>query len=200
MAIHTHTTNRATTLVGLMIAMIAGAILILATLLILFHGHIGFQRLYGRINSEVIRDCYQSRRLFDTILRKSSIRRLDLLSGNNEAYVYYFSNPQDTTIIDPDRYARFYLDNDGEELWVEQGDVAAGTFNTPEPTLPTLANGSARVLCHDVVAPESGIFSRRGTSVRMVFTADNETDPAPGVSKMETLIMTLTTTAIRHNM
>jgi hypothetical protein len=200
MAIRTHKTNRATTLVGLMIAMIAGAILLLATLLILFHGHLGFHRLYGRINSEVIRDCYQSRRLFDAVLRKSSIRRCDILSGNNEAYVYYFSNPQDTTIADPDRYARFYLQNDDKELWIEQGDVAAGTFDTPEPVLPTLTNGSARRLCHEIIAPESGIFTLRGTSVRMMFTVDNETDPAPGVSKIETLIMTLTATAIRHNM
>ncbi len=94
----------------------------------------------------------------------------------------------------------FILITDGEELWVEQGDVTAGTFDTPEPGLPTLTNGSARVLAHDVVAPESGIFSRRGTSVRMVLTLDDETDPAPGVSKRETLIMTCTATAIRHNM
>jgi hypothetical protein len=199
MAIRTYKTNRAATLVGLMIAMIAGAILMLATLLILFHGHMGFRRLYGRVNSEVVRNGYEARRLFDAVVRKSSIRRVDLLNGNNEAYVYYFSNSQDTTIADPDRYARFYLDNDGEELWVEQGDVAAGTFDAPEPGLPTLANGSARVLAHSVVAPESGIFSRRGASVRMVLTLDDETDPAPGTSRIETLIMTVTTTAIRHN-
>lgn len=200
MVIRTHKTNRATTLVGLMVAILAGAALLIATLLILFHGHLGFHRLYGRLNSEVLRDCYQSRRLFDRILRKSSIRRCDLLSSNNEAYVYYFSNSQDTTIADPDRYARFYLENDGTELWIEQGDVAAGTFDTPEPGLPTLTNGEARRLCNKIIAPESGIFSRRGTSVRMLFTVDDETDPEPGVSKIETLIMTLTATAIRHNM
>jgi hypothetical protein len=180
--------------------MVAAAILILATLLILFHGHMGFRKLYGRINSEVVRNGYEARRLFDAVARKSSIRRLDFSDGNNEAYIYYYSNPQDATIIDPDRYARFYLDNDGTELWVEQGDVAAGTFNTPEPDLPALTNDSARVLAHNVIAPESGIFSHQGASVRMVLTLDDETDPQPGMSRIETLIMTVTTTAIRHNM
>ena len=200
MVIRNRKTRRAVTLVGLMVAMVAAAVLVISTLLILALGHTGYRTFYGRVHSEVIRNAYEARRAFDVTVRKSSIRRCDLLNGNNEVYVYYYSNPQDPGIQDPDNYARFYLTPDGTELWMEQGDVVTGTFNTSAPNLPGLTNSVARVLAHDVIAPESGTFSRQGASVEMVLTLDNETDAVAGVmSKMEALIMTVTTTAIKHN-
>ncbi len=193
-------TGRAITLVGLMVAMVATAVLVLSTLLILGLAHRGYRTFYGRVHSEVVRNAYEARRAFDVTVRRSSIRRCDLLNGNNEAYVYYYSNPQDSSILDPDKYARFYLNSDETELWIEQGDVVPGTFSTPAPDLPGLTNGSTRVLAHNVIAPESGIFSSQATSVEMVLTLDNETNAvANAMTEMEALIMTVTTTAIRHN-
>ena len=200
MVIRKRKTRRAITLVGLMVAMVAAAVLVISTLLILALGHKGYRTFYGRVHSEVIRNAYESRRAFDVSVRKSSIRRCDLLNGNNEVYVYYYSNPQDPSILDPDNYARFYLTPDGTELWMERGDVVAGTFNTPAPDLPDMTNRITKILAHDVIAPESGTFSHQGASVEMVLTLDNETNAVAGVmSKMEALIMTVTTTAIRHN-
>jgi hypothetical protein len=200
MVIRKRKTSRAITLVGLMVAMAATAVLVISTLLILGLAHRGYRTFYGRVHSEVVRNAYEARRAFDATVRRSSIRRCDLLNGNNEAYVYYYSNPQDSSILDPDKYARFYLSSDGTELWMEQGDVAHGTFGTPAPALPGLTNGSTRVLAHNVIAPESGIFSNQATSVEMVLTLDNETNAAANaMTEMEALIMTVTTTAIRHN-
>ena len=200
MVIRKRKTSRAITLVGLMVAMVATAVLVISTLLILALAHRGYRTFYGRVHSEVVRNAYEARRAFDVTVRRSSIRRCDLLNGNNEVYVYYYSNPQDSSIQDPDNYARFYLNSDGTELWIEQGDVVPGTFATPAPDLPGLTNSVTRVLAHNVIAPESGIFSRQATSVEMVLTLDNETNAiANAMTEMEALIMTVTTTAIRHN-
>ena len=200
MLIRTRTTGRAVTLVGLMVAMAAAAILVIATLQILGLAHRGYRTFYGRVHSEVVRNAYELRRAFDAAVRKSSIRRCDLLDGNNEVYVYFYSNAQDLSIQDPDNYARFYLSPAGTELWMEQGDVVPGTFDTPAPNLPGLTNGSARIIAQNVAAPESGIFSRQANSVAMMLTLDNETNSTPDVvSEMEALMMTVTTTAIRHN-
>ncbi|MHC4116259.1 MAG: hypothetical protein ACYSWO_02005 [Planctomycetota bacterium] len=200
MAVRKRKTGRAVTLVGLIVAMLATAILVISTLLVLALAHRGYRTFYGRVHSEVVRNAYEARRAFDAIVRRSSIRRCDLLNGNNELYVYYYSSPQDSSIRDPDNYARFYLNSEGTELWIERGEVVPGTFGTPAPDLPGFTNSSTRVLAYDIVAPESGIFSRQATSVEMVFTLDNETNAAANaMTEMEALVMTVTTTAIRHN-
>jgi hypothetical protein len=180
------------TLVELMVTILAAMALIVGISAMLYHGHMGYHRLFKRVNSQVVRNAYEARRTFDRIVRKSSIRRCDLLNGNNEAYVYYFSNPQDMTIDDPDRYARFYLT--GTELRLDQGPVPPDTFETLTPS--SLSPETTSVLAHDVTAPGVGIFSLRGASVRMLLILDNN-DPA--VNEIETSKMTVTTTAIRHN-
>lgn len=188
--------KRAFTLVELMVTMLAAIILIVGISAMIAHGHKGYHRLYNRVTSQVVRNAYEARRTFDAIVRKSSIERCDFDNGNNTVYVYYFSNPQDLVIEDPDRYAKFYLS--GTDLMLDQGEVTAG-FETPPPGLPSLSRTSTKVLARDVTVPEAGIFSIQGAAVRMVLTLDDETDPAPGISKIETLKMTVITTAIRHN-
>ncbi|MHC4559561.1 MAG: prepilin-type N-terminal cleavage/methylation domain-containing protein [Planctomycetota bacterium] len=204
MIIHRDRVRRAFTLVELMVTILAAMILFAGISVMLVHGHLGYHRLFKRVNSQVVRNAYEARRTFDRAVRKSSIRRCDpmnadyeFLAEQNEAYVYYFSNPQDMTIEDPDRYARFYLE--GSQLKLERGDVGLGTFDTPPPGLPSRSPTSTIILAHDVLAPESGIFSVQGASVRMVLLLDDETNAAAGVSKIQTLKMTVTTTAIRHN-
>jgi hypothetical protein len=185
------------TIIELMITILAVSIFIVCIVSILAEGHVGYHKLFRRVHSDVVRNAYEARRVFDRIARKSSIRRCDLFTGNNEVYVYYFADPQNLLIEDPDRYARFYLN--GTELWLEEGTVAVGTFEAPPPSLPSLTATSNMRLASDVVAPEEGIFSMRGASVRMAFLLDSETNPEPGQTRLETLQMTVTTTAIRHN-
>lgn len=192
--------GRAFTLIELMVTVLAFAVLILGISAMLAHGHMGYNRLFKRVNSQVVRNAYEARRAFDVYVRRSSIRRCDprnadyeFLAEQNQLYVYYYSNPLSMAIVDPDRYARFYLS--GTQLWFEQGNVTGG-FDAPPPALPTLSSTSTMVLAHDVTPPASGIFSVQGASVRMVLTLDND-DPA--VNKIETLKMTVTAKAIRHN-
>ncbi len=188
---------RGVTLVELMITVLAAIVLIVAVVSILAEGHLGYRKLFRRVNSDVVRNSYEARLTFDRLVRKASIRRCDLRGGNNEAYVYYFSNPQSFIIVDPDRYARFYLS--GNQLWLEQGIVTGG-FTNPPPALPTLsAAGSPVLLARDVTAPAAGIFSVSGAGVRMAFLLDNETAAPAGITKVETVKMSVTTTAIRHN-
>jgi hypothetical protein len=197
MIIRRHKAAKGLTLIELMVTVLAAIVLIVAVVAILAEGHLGYRKLFRRVNSEVVRNSYEARRTFDRVVRKSSIRRCDLLNGNNEAYVYYFSNPQNLLTEDPDRYARFYLN--GSQLWLEQGNVTGG-FENPPPSLPALAaTGGPELLARDVTPPAAGIFSVSGAGVRMAVLLDSETGAPPGVSKIETLKMTVTTTAIRHN-
>lgn len=203
MIIHKYKVRTAFTLVELMVTVLAAIVLIIGVSAMLAQGHFGYRRLFNRVNSEVVRNAYEARMTFDRIVRKSSAQRFDprnadyeFLAEENQVYVYYFSNPQDMTIVVPDRYARFYLS--GTELRLEQGRVTGGVGTSP-PGLPTLVEPTDMILARDVIAPESGVFAVQGNALRMVLTLDNETDPEPGVSKIETLKMTVTTMAIRHN-
>lgn len=197
MIICRHKTAKGLTIIELMITVLAALVLIVAVVAILAEGHLGYRKLFRRVNSEVVRNSYEARTTFDRLVRKSSIRRCDLRNGNNEAYVYYFFNPQNLLIEDPDRYARFYLN--GSQLWLEQGNVTGG-FTNPPPALPNLAAaGSPVLLARDVMAPAAGIFSVSGAGVRMAFLLDDETGAAAGVTQVETVKITVTTTAIRHN-
>lgn len=201
MTIRSNRTARGLTLIELMVAALAGVVLVVAVSAMLYHGHVGFRTLFRRVNSDVVRNAYETRRTFDVLVRRASIRRCDLADGNNTLYVYYFTNPQNMVPEDPDRYAKFYLNASGTEmqLKVDQGRVL-GNFSSPT-SLPTLeAPNIVTMLAHNVTAPASGIFSRLpGNVVRMVLILDNETTAPAGVSKLETLKMTLTSEAVRHN-
>jgi hypothetical protein len=202
--------GRAFTLVEVMVTTLAALVLIIGVSAMLAHGHLGYRRLFNRVNSDVVRNAYEARRTFDRIVRKSHLRRHDpddpgSSAPTNEICVYYYLDPESTPVAaPPDRYARFYLTNwpDGEddtELVLAQGPVAFATLPVPGPSMPPLpAPDSTIVLAHNVTVPvlPFGIFSVRGASVRMELTLSNE-DPA--VNRIETLEMTVTATAIRHN-
>jgi len=198
MVIHRDKSARGLTLVELMVATLAALIVILGASAILFHGHIGYGRLFRRVNSDVVRNAYEARRTFDRLVRKASMERIDprdgdyrFLADENQLYVYYYLTPQSLVI---DRYARFYLS--GTELRLEQGTVTGG-FQTPPPGLPNLSTTSDTLLANNVIAPDTGVFAAQGNALRMVLVIDDETGST--LPRIETLKMTITTTAIRHN-
>jgi hypothetical protein len=185
------------TLVELMITVLAAIILIIGISSILAAGHKNYWTMFHRINSEVVRNAYEARSIFDRIVRQSSIRRYNPpsvgLTGSNELYVYYYSTPQDVNILDPDRYARFYLNNNGseQELMLDQGPYGWNNNICSSPT-------STKVIAHNVVPPANGMFSiNGGDDIQMILTVDNTT--VATINKLETDKLTLTTTAIRHN-
>ena len=192
--------RRAFTLVELIVTIVAALIVILGVVGIIANGHKGYRRLWNRENRGVVPEAYIARRAFDVIVRKSSIE--DEHISANEAYVYYFDarNADGTVDIDalraliqPNRYARFYLA--GGDLNLDRGPVPTGT-NLSLPAPPSLTpDQPVKVLASNV---GSCVFARRGNSIQMILTLDNETSPSPGASKIETLKMTVTTTAVRH--
>src|SRR4030042_164398 len=178
------------TLIELLITAVAAVILLLGITGILASGIKNYKTMYERTTSEVVRNAYEARSIFDTIVRKSSIKRCDLSSFRNGAYdqmtVYYFSDPHNFNIIEADKCARFY--RNGSDLFLVQGDVP-DNWGTPIAI--------AHSVCFAAGVP--GIFSYDRHSVKMVLTLDNENPPNKPANKLKTLKMTITSTAIRHN-
>lgn len=184
-------------LIEVIIAFIAAIILLLGLTGILASGIKNYKTMYERLTSEVIRNAYEARSIFDAIVRKSSIRRCDLSSPREDAYdqmiVYYYSDPINFNIIETDKCAWFY--REGSDLILVQGDV---TFSN---NVPEYNWGQPVAIAHNVsfVAGVPGIFSYDGHSVQMVLTLDNENPPNTPDNKLKTLKMTITSTSIRHN-
>jgi len=211
--------RRAFTLVEVLVTAMAAVILIVGLSAMLFYGQRGYNTMYRRINSEVVRNAYEARRVFDAIARKSTVERCDILSPDDiygEIFLYYY---YDETAPDapapepidryhymfpaqPDRFARFYVtDTDASdqlELYVERGLIPPGTPLFALNPIALRDSGTSMPLAKHVVSCK---FNTTGTSsVQMVLTLDDETDPAPTVhSETQTLKMVVTTTAVRHN-
>ena len=188
-------TRKGVTLIELMVTVLAASVLLIGIVSILAAGHKNYKTMMERTTSEVVRNSYEARIIFDQIVRKSTYRRENLLSGNNELYVYYYSDHLNAGIINPDMYACFYLFNSGGkfQLKVDQG---AYDWDNP-PSLPMTHNPAGdRTIAYNVVAPASGIFSVSGNAIQMKMVLDNET----GSDKpLETLKMTVASSARRHN-
>jgi len=147
--------------------------------------------MYNRVNSAVVRNAYEARILFDKIVRQATVRHsipLPSVGPSNELYVYYYSDPSNMLIQDPDRYAWFYVNS--STLHLKRGGIIPGTWDI---------DGSAPSTDMSIASNVSSVeFLVRGASVRMVLFLDNESDPA-NTNPIETLKMTVTSTAIRHN-
>jgi hypothetical protein len=190
--------RRGLTLIELMVASLAAVVLILGIGAILVHGHLGYHRLFRRVNSDVVRNAYEARLTFDRIVRKSDSGHAHII-GVSELYVYYYSAPsvpELVALIRPNRYARFY--ESGGQLLLDRGIVPDGTdMDLLDPT--TLGPTSTQTLADDVVSCEFTPVGL-GAAIRMILTLDSETDPEPGLTQLETSMTTISTTAIRHNM
>jgi prepilin-type N-terminal cleavage/methylation domain-containing protein len=184
------------TLIELMITILAAAILMLGITGILAAGHKNFRTMFRRTSQGVVPDAYVARRAFDTFVRKASIKRYDPsdadITPSNYLYVYYYSNPQILIMEEPDCYAHFYLN--GTQLMLELGTVT-GNFGA-YPGLPSLSSPTTTlILAKDVASVNFKVFMY---SVKMSLILDNENIPG-STNKLETLRMTVTSTAILHN-
>jgi len=217
MAARKYNYRGAFTLVEVLVTALAAVILILGISAMLFYGQRGYNTLYRRINSEVVRNAYEARRLFDAIVRKSTVERCDILSPdeiNGEIFLYYYYDetaPEAPEPVDslrymypyqPNRFARFYVTDTGAseqlELFIERGQIPLGAnLFSLDPT--SLRNtGTGTLLAKHVVSCQ---FRNTGSSaVQMVLTLDDETNPSGNVySETQTVQMVVTTTAVRHN-
>ena len=192
--------RRAVTLVELMITVLAVMILVVGISGILASGHRNYNTMFERVNSDVVRNAYEARRIFDRIVRKSIVEYEEINEAGDDLTVFYYSDPNDLLLATlPDRYAHFYTGEigDGEadtELIVVTGVLnlvinGTGWYWNQEEVLNTIP------IAHNVNLVE---FIRKGSSIRMELLLDNENVPQ-NTKKIETLKMTVITTAIRHN-
>lgn len=209
MYVKRHNFRSGVTLIELVITILAATILLLGITGILASGIKNYKTMYKRLNSPVVRNAYEARRIFDRIVRKCSLEDEHIFL--DEAYFYYYNIPlTDEGQVDvdaframpqPDRFARFYLV--GRELRLDQGPVPDGTdLSLPDP--PGLSADSTAIIAYNVDSDaytdgSIKLFTNLGSAVRMVLILDNENPPNTPVNKRETLKMTVTTTAIRHN-
>jgi len=220
MAVQKYHHRRAFTLVEVLVTAMAAIILIVGLSAMLFYGQRGYNTMYRRINSEVVRNAYETRRVFDAVVRKSTVERCDIrsIAGiNDKIYLYQYydeSAPIAPVIPDflypnddrykymypaqPDRFAIFYMQS--TNLMLEQGQILP--LGIPLFSLvPESLDGTGdtnMLLAKNVVSCQ---FRNTGEgSVQMILTLDDETDPAENVySGTQTLKMVVTSRAIRHN-
>jgi hypothetical protein len=200
MALQRYKFRRAVTLVELMITVLAVTILIVGISGILAAGHKNYNTMFERVNSDVVRNAYEARRIFDRIVRKSIIEYVEINEARDDLTVFYYSDPNDMMLDTfPDRYARFYTAEIGDGDADTELIVVTGVLNlvitddgwlwNKEEVLNTLT------VAHNVDLVE---FVIDGVSVRMELLLNNDNVPQ-NTNKLETLKMTVITTAIRHN-
>jgi len=218
-----YNSRRAFTLVEVLVAAIAAVILILGISAMLFFGHRGYNTMFRRLigywdddtshyNISVVRNAYEARKVFDAIVRKSTMERYDPLPPDpeNEPYignqlcVYYYTDPADPLPSNnyPDRYAYFHLD--GTDLILEQGPVNFAALPPRGSGIPVNNPDRSMVLARNVsnteMDPPVPVFSKQGAALRMILVLDDESVPTDDVySGTQTLKMIVTTTAVRHN-
>jgi len=197
MAPQRHNFRRGFTLVELIVTTIAAAILILGITGILASGIKNFKTMYNRVTSDVVRNAYEAKIIFDKIVRKSTIKRYDPsdvdITPRNELYVYYYSDPSNLNIVVPDRYAHFYLnDSDDSQLMLDQGNVPVDFDANDDPSdLPSPT--STYVIARNVDSVTFRVFMY---SVEMSLILDNKDE---NTNNLETMRMTVTSSAILHN-
>ena len=93
MAARKYNQRRAFTFIEVLVTATAAVILIVGLSAMLFYGQRGYNTMYRRINSEVVRSANEARRIFDAIVRKSTVERCDILSPDDiygEIYLYQY--------------------------------------------------------------------------------------------------------------
>lgn len=144
------------TLVELIIASVIALVVMLGLAIVFIGSHRAYEVLYEQVNADVVTDGYYARRLFDTIMRKSSSG--DITVDENGEWVearYYESGIS----AYPDRYARFFTS--GTELKVEYGAVDSADI---KQTL------DVSTVCGNVAAC---VFKNSGNSAVMVLKLDS---------------------------
>ena len=142
------------TLVELMITTAIMLVVGLAIGVVVVDGQTGWNRMYDRMNSDVVTEGYVARKKFDNVMRSASREKTLLAADGSWVEIYYYASPFSTVV---DRYARFYV-SDGD-LNLECGQI------DPRSTL------DVETVCENVTACT---FKQAGTSIQMILKLDDE--------------------------
>ena len=145
------------TLIELTVATAMTVIVILGIAIVLVNSQRAYQVTYDKVYADVMTDAFVARRLFDSIVRKSSTSGVSVGAGGESVEVHYYNNDSSTYL---DRYARFYTS--GLDLRVEYGTISDTGI---QETL------TVDTICTNV---SSCVFRNQGNSVRMMLEFDDE--------------------------
>lgn len=152
-----HRKSRAgVTVMELLVASVMGVIVLLGTAILLMDTQRGFQYTYDKVYGDVVTNGFVARRMFDSVVRKSSSKGITVdANGEGVEVKYYF----DDASTYPDYYAYFYTA--GTELKLEQGTVSD--------------KGDKQIVQESTVCGNvsSSTFSRHGNSVQMVLSLND---------------------------
>ena len=152
-----HKTNSGFTLIEMIIAAAMASIVILAVGIVLVNSQRAYQVTYDKVNADVMTDAFAARRLFDSIIRKSSTEGITLNEDRSSVEVHYYDTDSSSYL---DRYARFYTS--GLDLNVEHGII--NTNGTEQTT-------TVNTVCTNVTSCK---FMNQGSSVSMVLKLNDE--------------------------
>ncbi len=169
--------KRAFTITELMVTILISMIVVLSVGFVLVDNQRGWHHMYRRVHSEVVTDAYVARRTFESVARKSSIRRYDLANDGQELTLYYYHNLDSDTL---DRDATFY--REGDNLYVKYR-----IWTSSSGTLVPYQISNPEILARDVYSVNFDA-DIEDTDVRMVLKLDNGREQ-----------MTITSSAVRHN-
>jgi len=144
------------TIVELIIAIAMTMIVILGIAVVLVGSQRAYQVTYDKVYADVVTDAFVARRLFESVIRKSSNSSVTLGDDGEYAETQYYNNDSSSYL---DRYARFYtLDTD---LKVEYGSINEQGQELTIDVDTVCGNVS---LC---------VFNNNGSSIRMLLELDD---------------------------
>jgi hypothetical protein len=144
------------TLVEIIVAVAMIIIVALGVAVVLVNSTRAYQVTYDKVYADVVTDAFFVRRLFDSVIRKSSTSGLVLGDDGESVEVRYYSDGSAGYL---DRYARFFKSD--TELIIENGAL------TEEGDKELSTN---LTVCRNVTNCK---FVRSGSNVRMVLRLDD---------------------------
>lgn len=170
-------TNRATkafTIIELMIAAAALAIVIVGVGASLYHAHQSWADTFDRVHGHITTDAYAAKRTFDSIVRKSSLetKKPKLGKDNQSIELYYYLTPTSTNL---DGYALLQIENNDLVVTYGKLDAAAKQIEL-----------SKDILVHNTKDIK---FTVDGANVRMTLTIEDQNRNT----------MYVTASAVRHS-
>ncbi|MFH1372117.1 MAG: hypothetical protein ABII09_12645 [Planctomycetota bacterium] len=145
--------NRGISAIEMTTAVAIASIAILSVSGVLADSQRGWNVMYGRVYSDVFTNGHMVKRMFDSIVRKSSNDELQIDPDGDWVEVCYY---QDDSSTELDQYTRFFYQDNA--LHVEHGRL--------DPRETTSIN----TVCSNVT---SCVFKRSGRSVHMMLTLNN---------------------------
>lgn len=167
--------KNAFTLIEIVVAMVIMAMLTLGAGALLAGGQRNWNKLYDRVNSDSAVEGFLVQRVFDSICRKSSLRKCVI--GDEQSYLELYYWDEASTAEIPENYARMYLLD--SEVYVEHGKLWPGTWHVNWWIWP-----DRLVVARDV---ESLVFETQDRAVRMYLTYQDDS------------VLPVVSSAVRHN-